>query len=318
MPVASGLVAQFGVSEETTPGTRVAASKFFEFTQESLKYHRNRIESKGLRAGRVVGPTRWAAGIGWVDGDVTFECAPQGFGTLLKHMIGPDVTTGAGPYVHTFASGGILDNLTYTVQVGRPDTSGTIRPFEYTGCSITDWALDAEVDAYLMMTCSFYGMTESTGQTLATASYPATITPFTYLMGSITVAGSAFDVKKFSIAGDNALVTGRHQIRATTPEQPKVALQGDRRQYTGTLTADFTDLTAYTRFTAGTEAAVVLTFNAGAGLTLVITGNVRFDGDTPSVGGPDLLEQALPFKFLSSTSDAAAFTAVLTNSDATV
>jgi hypothetical protein len=67
----------------------------------------------------------------------------------------------------------------------------------------------------------------------------------------------------------------------------------------------------------GAEAALSLAFDAGTGAKLTIAGNVRFDGSTPNVSGPELLEQALPFKFVSVTSDAAAFTVTLENADAT-
>jgi hypothetical protein len=313
MGIGSGLAAQIGFGEETTAGTRIVPTRFFEFTQEGLKYTRDRLESKGLRAGRRVGPTRWAPGKQEVAGPVTFECAPQGFGVLLKHCIGPDVTTGAGPYVHTFAPGD-LTAQTFTVQIGTPSIDGTVRPYDYTGMSITDWSLDAQVNAYLMMTLGMYGMNEDVSQTLATAAYPATITPFTYLQGALQIGGSAQDVKKITISANNGLATGRHQIRATTPEQPKMALEQSRRVITGSLAADFTDLTLYNRYRNGTEAALSLTFTSGTA-SLVISGNIRCDGDTADVTGDVLLEQMIPFKFLSSTSDALAFTAVLTNSD---
>jgi hypothetical protein len=314
MGIASGLVAQVGFAEETTPGTRVTPTRFYEFTQESLRLNKRRMESKGLRANRVVGPNRWASGSQDVTGGVTFECAPQGFGLLLKHAIGPNATTGAGPYTHTFASGGILDTYALTCQLGRPSTDGTVRPFDYLGLTVTDWSLDAAVNEFLMMTLNLYGMDEQTNQTLATASYPATITPFTYLQGSLTIAGAAQDIKSIGLKGDNAVATGRHQIRATTPALPKQPLQNDRRSITGSLTADFVDLTLYNRFVTGTEAAMVLAFVSGTN-SLTITANVRFDGETPNVGGAALLDVTLPFICTSQTSDAAAFTAVLVNGD---
>lgn len=314
MGVASGIVSQFGIAEETTAGTRVVPTRFFEYTSETIAFARARIISKAMRAGRVLGPLHWAPGIGEVKGPATFECAPQGFGLLLKHMFGPNVTTGAGPYTHTFAGGGNLDGVTFTVQIGRPGIDGTVNPFDYLGMAITDWSLDAEINQFLMMTCTFYGMTESTANSLASASYPSTIIPFTFLNGSLTIAAAAQDVTKFTLGGSNNLVTGRHQMRATTPEQPKAALQGDRRAVTGSFSADFASLTAYNRYVNGTEAAMALTFVSGAN-SLTITMNVRFDGTTPSVNGPALVGQDMPFVVGSTTSDAAAFTAVLINGD---
>jgi hypothetical protein len=315
MPLASGLAGQLGLSDEVTYGTFVAPSRWFEFTEESISFERERIESQGIRAGRRV-LHRWAAGVQRVTGDVTFELAAQGFGIIFKHVFGGVATTGAGPYTHTFTPGD-LTGKSMSVQIGRPDIAGTVRSFTYLGCKVATAELACSVNEYAMLTLGLYGAHEDTAQTLGTASYPATLSPFVFTHGSVTVAGSAFDVKDLSLSIDNGLATDRHFIRATTPERPKEPLEASRREVTGTLTADFTDLTAYARFTAGTEAALVLTFNAGASATLTITMNVRYDGTTPTIGGMELLELSLPFKALSGTSDAAAITAVLINADTT-
>ena len=75
------------------------------------------------------------------------------------------------------------------------------------------------------------------------------------------------------------------------------------RRYAGNVAAWFEDLTAYNRFVSGTEAALVAKFQ-GALIESVtpdyyyeleVTANVRFDGDTPEVSGPDELEQRLPY-----------------------
>ena len=225
------------------------------------------------------------------------------------------MTAGAGPYTHT-ATPGDLAGKSLSIQVGRPDIAGVVRPFSYTGCKIATAELGFSVNEYAQMTLGIYGAHEDTGQALGTASYPASYAPFVFTAGSVSVAGSGFDVKEGSLSIDNGLATDRHFIRSTTPERPKEPLEANRRAITGELTADFVDLTAYNRFVSGTEAALVLTFNSGASSILTVTMNVRYDGTTPNIGGDELLEQSLPFKAVSGTSDAAAITVVTTNSDA--
>ncbi len=313
MPLASGLAGQIGLVAEGTYGTFVAPSRWYEFVSEGLRLERERIESKGIRAGRRV-LHRWAAGVQRVTGPIVMELAPQNFGILFSHMFGGLVTAGSNPYTHT-ATPGDLAGKSLSIQVGRPDIGGVVRPFSYLGCKIATWEISAAVNEYAMLNLDVYGAHEDTAQTLGTAAYPATLTPFTFIHGAVTVAGSPFDVKEATLSGDNGLAIDRHFIRATTPERPKEPLEETRREYTGTLTADFTDLTAYNRFVNGTEAALVLTFNAGASATLAITMNVRYDGETPVIEGDELLEQSLPFKAISATSDAAAITAVVTNGD---
>lgn len=317
MTLKSGLSSQIGFAAEgtTTAGTRVAPSRFLEYVSEDLTYTVQRIESAGLRAGRRV-LHRWTPGIQEVTGGFDVEMAPQATGLLLSHALGTVNSTGANPYVHTFTPGP-TDTKTLTIQVGRPDHAGTVNPFDYVGCSITDWTLSAEVNQYLMGRFNVYGMHEDTGQSLASASYPAGYSPFVFSHGQLQIASGDVDVRSISISGNNGLATSRHRIRATNGSRPKVALEQSLREYTAAISADFESMTAYNRFRTGAEAALTLTFDAGTSAKLVISGNVRFDGETPHVTGPELLEQSLPAKFVSSTSDAAAFTVTLTNADAT-
>lgn len=316
MAGASGLSGQLMIVDEVTYGTFVAPTRGFEFTGEGpVAYEREMIESMGIRAGRRV-QSRFAQGVQRVAGDITMELAPQGFGLWLKHIFGGVATTGAGPYVHTFTPGD-LTGKSLTVQVGRPDVSGTVRAFSYLGCKVTQAEIGAQVNEYATLNVSLYGAHEDTGQTLAVAAYPATLTPFVFTQGVLSVAGTNTDVRNFTLHFDNALIIDRHFIRSTTPERPKEPLEGGFRQITGSFEADFESLTAYNRYVNATQAAMVLTFTSGAN-TLVITMNTRFDGSTPGINSLDqIVAQTMDYKAISTTSDAAAITAVLTNSDST-
>lgn len=314
MPLASGLAGQIGFAEESTYGTFVAPTRFLEFNGAPLAYERERIESNGIRAGRRI-LHRWAQGIQRAAGDIELEMAPQGFGLIWKHILGGVSTGGSNPYTHTCTPGD-LAGKSLSVQIGKPDIGGVVRVFSYLGCKVTAAEVSAAVNEYAMMTLSLYGNHLDTAQSLGTATYPTGLTPFDFTKGSVTLAGSGFDVKEFTLAIDNGLAVDRHFIRATTPERSKEPLENTRRSITGSMTADFTDLTALNRFINGTEASLVLTFNAGASAQTTITMNVRFDGDDVDMG-PELLEQPLRFKAVSSTSDAAAITVAVVNADAT-
>lgn len=315
MPLASGLAGQVGFAAEATYGTFQAPTRFLELNSSNIKFERERIDSAGIKAGRRV-LHRWAQGVQRVAGDVEFEMAPQGFALLWSHVLGTVATTGTNPYTHTMSPGD-LAGKSLTVQVGKPDIGGVVRAFSYLGCKVSGVEVSAAVNEYALMSVSFYGSHLDTAQTLGTASYPTGLTPFDFTKGSVTLAGSAFDVKDFTLSIDNGLAVDRHFIRATTPERPKEALENTRREITGSMTAEFTDLTALNRFINGTEAALVFTFNAGASAITTFTMNVRFDGEDPDFG-PELLEQPLPFKAISATSDAAALTVVVTNADSAV
>lgn len=311
--VASGIQSQLGLKAETTVGTRVVPDRFFEFTKESLKGRVTYKNSNGIRAGRFIRRRR-SKMQEWCEGDVEFEFAPQSTALVWKHTLGTDVITGAGPYTHTFGYGP-LDLLSLTIQVNRVDSSGTDRPFDYLGCQITRLRLAAKVGDFLMGTMSVYGSYEDTSQSLASASYPSSWTPYTFVHGVLSIAGSAYDIWDISIDIPTGLATGRHQIRSTTPSRPKPSLSQNTRDITGVLTSDFVDLTAYNRAKNQTAASLSLVFTSGTNV-LTISGNVEFDVDTPTVQGEDVLKLTLPFTFLHATSDTSGFSVVLVNGDA--
>lgn len=320
MALASGLASQLGIIAESTFNTYSAPTRFYEYVNETVQLQIERVETKGLRAGRRVAQ-RWNPGVQRVIGDVLMELAPQNFGLWFKHMFGGFADAGAGdPWTHTYTPGD-LSGLSLSIQIARPDISGVVRPFSYTGCVIPSWELDCATNQFAMLKVNIYGANEDTTQGLATASYPATLTPFIFTNASLTIAGSSYDVKNLKLQGNNGMAINRHFLRAATPAQPKIGLESQRRSYTGTLTSDFIDLTAYNRFVQGVESALVMTFDTGAtpARKLVITMNVRYEGQTPNVKGEQLLDLTLPFEVSGNgvATDAAMITAVLTNGEAT-
>jgi hypothetical protein len=304
MPV-TGLPSQIGVALEVTPGTRVVPNTFFEFNSESLQFQQTRIPREGLRAGRRM-HHGWSPGVYQVGGQINLDLSAKSTGKLFRAALGSVNTTGAGPYAHSFTPGP-LPSL--TIQKGIPT-----QPFDYTGCYVRQWELSAEVDQHVKMQLDIAGMNEVTSETLATASY-AQDGWFTFVHGSLTVGGVATPVDTISLSCDNAIDL-YHQIKSSDAGRPSIFENG-RRLYTGQLVADFEGLTQYNYYKNATEAALVLTFSVSASASLVITTNVRFDGETPTVSGPEIVKQPLSFTMTSNTSDAAAITAVLTNTDTT-
>lgn len=315
MSMASGLDSQFGFGVEGTPGTRATPATFLPLVSENIKYHRDRLVSKGMKAGRRT-QGGWRPGRGWVDGSFTVELAPQSMGKIMKWANGAVSSSGSGPYTHVFTPGG-LDDEALTIQLGKPDSGGTVRPADYVGCQCTGYQIGLKVNEYAMLTPSIYGAYEDLSQSLASASYPSTYTPFTYISGSLSLASADYELDDITITAALGQAIGRHKISATTPERPRLSKEAEFRQYGGTLNGDFMSNTAYQRFVNGTEAALSLVLSDGASASLTIAGNVRFDGDTPNIAGPAMLKQALPFVFTSLTSDAATYTMTLVNSDAT-
>lgn len=303
MGIASGLGSQLAFVDETVYGTPVTVTRFYEYRSESLSMDIERIQSSALRSGqRVQRSDRWSPGKKSVGGDCEFEVANKSMGFLFKHCMGGVVTSqpdsGGAPtvYKHTFTPGDLP--VSATGQVGRPDTGGTCRPFTYHGLRVSEWEMACAVSDILTLKTSFVGEDEDTATALATASYPASLSLLTFVNGTLTIGGSAADVKSFSLKGNNGLADDRYFLGSALRKQP---LEADMRPYDGQFDAEFESLTHYNRYINGTEAAVVLLFQGATIATtfkyeLKITANVRFDGKTPNVGGPEIVKQNLPFK----------------------
>lgn len=303
MAIPSGMSAQLMTSEEVTYGTPVTPDRGFEFRDESLKFTVERIESTAIRSGaRVLRSDRWAAGKKSVGGDITMDLINKSQGRWFKHAFGglstsqPDAVGAPTVYLHTFTPGDIP--VGQTIQVGRTDTSGTTRPFTYHGCKVASWEIACAVGDIASFKVSIVGEDEDNATSLAAISYPASLTPLTFVNGTLTVGGSPQDVKSVTVQGSNALAEDRYFLGSQLRKQP---LEAGLREYSGTCEAEFESLTAYNRYINGTEAALVLLYQ-GATISgafkyeVKITANVRFDGETPVVGGMDIVPISLPYK----------------------
>jgi hypothetical protein len=312
MGLASGIAGQMGFKAEATFGTRVVVDRFIELRSDTLKFHPNRIPSKGIRAGRTTGH-RWHNTTSFVDGSTFHELGPQNTALIWKHLLGAVTTTGSNPYTHAVTKTSGWDALSMTVQVVKPDITGTARIHEYTGMQVIGANLTQSADDLLILELQWYGVNETTNQTIASASYPASYIPFSMDQCALTLGGSATPFKSLSVAFPSMAATGLFRSGAKTPIQARIA---GRAEPGGTLTLDYTGLTDYARFTGGADTAFSAIWTNGT-TSLTIAGNTRFDGDTPGLPGDDLLEMPMPFIFYSPTSDALALTVTTVNTDVT-
>jgi hypothetical protein len=307
MAIRSGLAAQLGAVAEDTWGTYKAPTSFIEFNEESLALAIERIESPGLRAGnRVLRTDRQAPGQKRVEGTVSFEAPSKGLGLWLKHALGAvSITTPSGAtntrrHAHTL---GDPYGLGLTLQVGRPDISGTVQPFSYTGCKIDQLTLSNSVDEFLVVECEIVGEDETTAESLAVASYPTSVQLFNWTQGVVSIGGSSVGVvSEIEISVANNHTSDRYFLGANTMSEPIIAAM---TEITGSMTVEFESLTARNRFVNGTLASVTAKWTAATAIegsffpyVEVEMNNVRFDEGTPSIDGPDIVSLELPFKAL--------------------
>lgn len=296
----SGIASQLGLKAEATYGTAVTVDRFLEFVSEGLKLDVARNESKGLRSGqRLARFDHWAAGKRQAGGQIEFEVANKGFGLLLTTMsLGAVTTTADGLGWRHRGTLGDLFGDSMTVQVGRPDVSGTVQPFTYSGCKVADWELSQAIDDFLSLKLTLDARDETTATALATATAPTVTELFHWGGLSVTVAGSAFDVTSLKIAGNNGLKADRHFLRGSTLK--KEPIEEKLREITFELDGEFESLAAYNRYVNGTDTQIVATWTAVATydtakpFKLVVTmEGTRWDGETPTVDGPGVLSQPM-------------------------
>lgn len=307
MAIRSGIAAQLGISAETTWGTYVAPDHWYEFNEEDLSLSIEPIESAGIRANnRVLRTDRWAQGQKRVEGSVTMEVPTKSFGLIAKHALGaasittPSGATNARLHRHTLSD---PYGLGMTVQVGRPDNSGTVQPFSYTGAKVSELTLASSVDEILTAEIGFVAQNETTSQSLASASYPTGNQVFNWTQGVVSIGGGAVGVvTDFEVTINNGLKDDRYFLGASTMSQPIIA---NMTEITGTMTVEWSGLTDYNRFVNGTTASISAKWTAATAIegstfpyVEVVLANCRFDGDTPNVGGPDVITHDLTFKAL--------------------
>jgi len=290
-------------------GRPQTVTRFFDFNSETLKLNFARIESAGLRANtRVQRSDRWVPNKVGGAGDTLLELQSRGFGLLLKHMLGTIATTGPtdSAYTHT-ATVGPLTGRSLTAQVGRPFTpSQVVQPFTQQGMKVLSWELINAVDGIAELKINWAYQDESTSIALAAAAYASTEL-LSFAGAVITVGGVAVDVTKCDIKGSNGLFDKRRYMRGSTLMREPI--EETFRQYDCILDLDLTDLSSYQRFVsataAGALAAITATWTAptliGAttypSLTVTMPA-CRTDGETPTVQGPKLLVQQVPYKVL--------------------
>lgn len=314
-----------GFAKETTYGTAVAPTRFYELVSESLAGKYERVDSEAIRKGqRVLNKDRFVVNPKGAEGDVTLEVLDKGFGFFLEHMFGSVATTGASsPYTHT-GSVGELTGKSLTCQVQRVDSAGAPQTFTYEGGKVTSWELSNSVDQILQLSLSLDFEAETVGAgagayAAASPTYPASSQLLAFNSGSVNIGGTAVHLTEFSLKGDNGLKTDRYRLGTSSKREP---LEEGMREYEVECKLDFEGLTQYNRVAAATAAGALAVVTAswtavgGFGVTVTMN-NVRFDEVENPFDGANVIEQSLKGMALTDSSNATPVSLAYVTSDTT-
>jgi hypothetical protein len=309
MGLKSGLGSQLGIKKEVTYGTRVAPDKHYPFNSESLELAKEFIASRGLRANRLmqskslhVGTTRTAGGA------VSLEFLNKGMGRWIDllhgNVVAPSQIAATAAYEQTHNIGlSPPDGKSATIQVGRPDTGGTVRPFDYVGAKVITWRLTLEASGLLSCEFELDARDEDTAQTLTVATYAADAVPFNFTQNVVKVGGATIgNVRSVTIEGTNPQATDRFHLGNSGVKDEPIA--NDLVAVTASATLEFKDLTDHNRFK--NETVVTLALEASGAViegahnyeAKVTLNAAKQTSSNPTVGGPDIITTDVAFEAL--------------------
>lgn len=283
----------------------MTVDNFFEFGSESISCDVGYIYSNQLRGGRTFqSSSRRAQTVTDVSGSISMEVPNKGFGFWLDLLHGNTVTpvqqAATTAYLQTHNIGTTDPSKSATIQVGRPDSSGTVQPFTYTGAMVTGYSFSCSVGEWLQSSFDINAQNETTATGLASPSYPTALEGFTFKNGTVTIASVAVaDVRGFTLNGGAPRKIDRHFLGSSGLKAKPIL--NDYTTVEGSLDVEFTNLTHYNRYKNSNISSIVLYFEGSTiastykyflRLTLNAAG---FNGETPHVDGPDVLYHGLPF-----------------------
>lgn len=299
MAVAVGSNTCLATGVESTYGTPVAMTRWFEFLNESLERRNNVITSEGIRCGGARNLRRGSRRvISSRDGggSVTMEVATTGFGRWFHHLMGATpVITGSGPYTHVYALGDLAGKSMTIQKVLRDSASAEVEAFNFHGCKLLSGEFSISVGQILQLAVGIDAEDVDTTTAGAAASY-TNPTLFNFMGGTLNVAGAPVaSVTDASITINNNLKTDRYYLgSAGLKAEP---IDNELPTVEGSLSAEFiSPATFYDRFAADTAATLSLVFVSGTSTLTIAVPEVRFTGGTPTVGGPDIVVANVPFE----------------------
>lgn len=270
----------------TTPASPVA--KKMPINTSNISGKQNMIESAtitGLRS-----PVAPSLGNIDVSGGLVVPITVRDFGWWLKGGFNVPVTTGAGPYVHTFKIPTAQPSM--TIEQGFTDVA---QYFLYNGCKISKMGFSFGGDGELTASIDIMGAKE----TLSTSPFDATVDTmvfdrFANFQAAILEGGSAIancteasiDID-FGLDGDTYCIGGAG-FRSEIAEGIV--------SVSGSIKAMFQNATLLAKAIARTESSLKITLTNGAHVLEFLIPELLYERATPGIEGPAGVFVTLPFK----------------------
>lgn len=295
MAQASGGNAQISFVEESTVGTTPGSPSMRGLrviAGETLEASINKFESQEIRPDR--GVRNLLGGNKRVQGSLPFELAPEGWGTILKHAIGPVDSTGGSSSLFTHVIkgssgyGGGAGGL--TIEKGFTDLSKYI---VFKGCRINNLNMTFPQEGIVNGSLDIVGMeaVDPSNSSLGTPAY-ANLEPFVTYQMQIEEGGSPIaNVTQCSFTLNNSIQEDGFVIG----NRNRVSEVEGLRKITGQLTAFFDSTALYLKFLNETESSLRLKCRT---TDLVYSVDfyfprIEFSGETPKISQRGPINQTI-------------------------
>lgn len=285
-----GMAGFVGLGKESTWGTAVAASEYWEIMSESMKHSFDRFDVKNAINGRYE-PDR-QAGVIRVGGGINGSAYPDILGHLCNGAMGcKSLAVVLSGFLHTmrfvsnqadFADG--VPSQPFTLEVFRDVTSS----HRFSGCVVNRLNLSLAPNQPLMIAPEFIGQNQTLLQKSSFSAPTSPTYPFAFDTASVQIAGAAnARLEAFSISIDNQLqgiprLNNSAQIAAIRRGGPQMI------RVSGTL--DFIDVTEHLDFINQTERVMkVSLFKTDSFAFVIDVPRMVYSAFDATIGGRDRL-----------------------------
>lgn len=252
-----------GIGEESVYGTSVARTNWRPLRPgESVQRRTVTSPIDDLYVGKGFGSPRRAVDAEEVGGRIPLLMSYTRVGMWLKHMLGAVVTTGSGPYTHTYKPAALPTSLTIEKLRGTATNSETVK-----GVKVSGWEMSVSARQRMMLDIDV--MCETTNRSTAGSETFGGADDFVLhsQAGNLNFNSVNYTLISMSLKGDNGLER-RDQLESILTDEPA---ESQNRVYTLEFEMEDGDDNLYTAEAAQTGADVTITFTGLVNNSMAIT-----------------------------------------------
>lgn len=309
MAKANGSSVVFNIGKEVTPGTSPTAMQTLKSvtTGESLNSSATELQSNAITLIRDIAGLR--NGLYSVSGSLPIELATEGTGIFLEALMGSKVTTGTGPFVHTYHRTSVVPS--YTIERVYNSMS-PLQTQVYNGCKVNQIAFNFDNGALVTATVDIIGRKSTKGSTVIDA------TPDEYdhipFAGIDATTISINGVATTMIKGTITITNGIEASNVLGSQYADDVVEG-KGEVSGSFDLYFENRVHYDMFVNETQFEIILTVTRGADSIKFRIPNAKFSGNRDIVVSTDkALIATYTFKGIQDASINGAIEIIETNS----